>query len=160
MNIGIDIYKNSLHLSNQQAISIIKRARYMLSGLQTQKEDIIGFNFGGIFTKEEKVLLELKKLINMTLYMIQTKKLDGIVLYIDELIDKEEFRNIIDLAKFSGITNRLKIKTKSIKDKDFLMYYPELKVEIIEKDDTIFSKRYVLDQKEEFICKLYENGEK
>lgn len=161
MDIQIDVYKNSLRLSDQQTINVIKKVRYILSKMDLSG-DVITFNLGNMLKDQSNngaVLLELKKLTNMAIHLIQIDKLIGINFYMDTLFDEEHFKNIIRLAKLSSITNKIHIKAKNIEDSVFADEFPELKVEKCEKLDIIFKKRFILDRKQEFICQEDIQGE-
>ena len=154
MNINIEVYKNSLHMTDQQVINSIKKAKYTLSKLETQKEDIITLSFGNLLNDKfdnGKIFDELKKLTNMIIYLIQVDKLDGCFLCVDSLILEKHFRNMIGVIKFSGITNKFKIITKALNDEKFLIDYSEFNVEIGKKSDIIFNKRFILDLKQEYV---------
>lgn len=162
MNIQMEIYKNSLKLSDQQLVSIIKKARYILSKTDLHK-DTITFNLGNMISDKnnnENVLAELKKLINMSIYLVQSDKLDNINFYMDTLFDENSFKNMIFSAKLSGITNKIHIKAKNIKENSFAIDFPELNIEKYEKPDIIFEKRFILDRKQEFIYWEDTKGEK
>ena len=163
MNINIEVYKNSLHMTDQQTINAIKKSKYILSKLETQKQDIITLSLGNLIIDKfnnDKIFNELKKLINMIIYLIQIDKLCSCVLCIDSLIEEEHFRSIMSVIKFSYITNKFKIITKTLNDDNFLIDYPEFNVEIGKKTDIIFNKRYILDLKQEYVCREDIEGEK
>ena len=154
MNINIEVYKNSLHMTDQQVINSIKKAKYTLSKLETQKEDIITLSFGNLLNDKfdnDKIFDELKKLTNMIIYLIQIDKIIECFLFIDSLILEEHFRDICGVIKFSGITNKFKIITKALNDEKFLIDYSEFNVEIGKKSDIIFNKRFILDLKQEYV---------
>ena len=44
----MEVYKNSLHLSDQQVLSVIKKARYIVSQLRTQKIECIVICLGNL----------------------------------------------------------------------------------------------------------------
>ena len=66
----------------------------------------------------------------------------------------------MSVIKFSYITNKFKIMTKTLNDDNFLIDYPEFNVEIGKKTDIIFNKRYILDLKQEYVCREDIEGEK
>lgn len=153
MNTNIEVYKNSLHMTDQQVINSIKKAKYTLSKLET---NIIGLSLGRLL--EEKngngvIFGELKKLTNMIIHLIQTDKISECFLFVDSLIFEEHFRNICGVIKFSGITSKFHIITNKLNDNDFLVNFPEFNIEIEKKSSIIFNKRYVLDFKQEYMCK-------
>lgn len=151
MNINIEVYKNSLHMTDQQVINSIKKAKYTLSKLET---DIIGLGLGRLLEEKNNngvIFGELKKLTNMIIYLIQVDKLDGCFLCVDSLILEKHFRNMIGVINFSGITNKFKIITKALNDEKFLIDYSEFNVEIGKKSDIIFNKRFILDLKQEYV---------
>ena len=155
MNINIEIYKNRLCLSDQQTVNIIKKARYILSKLVLHGDNIT-FSLGNILKDKQSnklIFKELKKLTNMAISLVQVDKLGGFCFCVDSLFGEEDFINIIDLAKFSGITNKIHIFTKNIEDDAFTINFPELNIEKCEKSDIMFTKRFILDQKQEFICR-------
>lgn len=154
MNTKIEVYKSSLHLSDQQAISVIKRSRYIISKLYTQKIDCLGICLSNLLVDKidnDLVFGELKKLTNMIIHLIQIDKVDECNIYLDSLVDEKHFMNILRLIKFSGITNKFHIILKTLNDDGFLIDYPELNIEIDKNSDIIFNKRYVLDLKQEFV---------
>ena len=106
------------------------------------------------------VLGELKKLTNMIIHLIQIDKIDECNIYLDFLVDEKHFIDILRLIKFSGITNKFHIITKTLNNDEFLVDYPELNIEIDKKHDIIFNKRYVLDLKQEFVYREDIQGEK
>ena len=163
MNTKIEVYKSSLHLSDQQAISVIKRSRYIVSKLYTQKTNCLGVCLSNLLIDKvdnDLVLGELKKLTNMIIHLIQIDKIDECNIYLDFLVDEKHFIDILRLIKFSGITNKFHIITKTLNNDEFLVDYPELNIEIDKKHDIIFNKRYVLDLKQEFVYREDIQGEK
>ena len=163
MNTKIEVYKSSLHLSDQQAISVIKRSRYIVSKLYTQKTNCLGICLSNLLIDKvdnDLVLGELKKLTNMIIHLIQVDKIDECNIYLDYLVDEKHFIDILRLIKFSGITNKFHIITKTLNNDEFLVDYPELNIEIDKKYDIIFNKRYVLDLKQEFVYREDIQGEK
>ena len=163
MNTKIEVYKSSLHLSDQQAISVIKRSRYIVSKLYTQKTNCLGICLSNLLIDKvdnDLVLGELKKLTNMIIHLIQVDKIDECNIYLDYLVDEKHFIDILRLIKFSGITNKFHIITKTLNNDEFLVDYPELNIEIDKKHDIIFNKRYVLDLKQEFVYREDIQGEK
>lgn len=163
MNTKIEVYKSSLHLSDQQAISVIKRSRYIVSKLYTQKTNCLGICLSNLLIDKvdnDLVLGELKKLTNMIIHLIQVDKIDECNIYLDSLVDEKHFIDILRLIKFSGITNKFHIITKTLNNDEFLVDYPELNIEIDKKHDIIFNKRYVLDLKQEFVYREDIQGEK
>lgn len=154
MNTKIEVYKSSLHLSDQQTISVIKRSRYIVSKLYTQKIDCLGICLSNLLVDKvdnDLVFGELKKLTNMIIHLIQIDKVDECNIYLDSLVDEKHFMDILRLIKFSGITNKFHIILKTLNDDGFLIDYPELNIEIDKNSDIIFNKRYVLDLKQEFV---------
>ena len=155
MNIGIEVYKNSLNSSDQQVISVIKRARYILSKLHLIN-DVMVFSLGNILKDKQSntiIFGELKKLINMAINLTQSGKVSKIAFCIDDLFSEKCFVDIVELIKFSGITRKTYILTKSVDDDVFATNFPELNIEKCEKFDIMYKQRFMLDQKHEFICK-------
>lgn len=155
MNINIEVYKNSLNLSDQQAISVIKKVRYILSRLHLVN-DVMVFSLGNILKDKQSntiIFGELKKLINMAINLTQSGKISKIVFCIDDLFSEKCFVDIVELIKFSGITRKTYILTKSVDDDVFATNFPELNIEKCEKFDIMYKQRFMLDQKHEFICK-------
>lgn len=153
MNTNIEIYKKSLYMTNEQTISTIKKAKYILSKLEA---DTIGFSFYDIPNNKD-ILDELKKLINITTHLIQKDKISECVLQISCL---DGLKNIMGIVKFSGISNKFHIYTKTLNDNGFIADFTEFNVEIGKKCDIIFNKRYVLDQKQEYVIWEDIKGEK
>lgn len=154
MNTKIEVYKSSLHLSDQQATSVIKRSRYIVSKLYTQKIDCLGICLSNLLVDKvdnDLIFGELKKLTNMIIHLIQIDKVDECNIYLDSFVDEKHFMDILRLIKFSGITNKFHIILKTLNDDGFLIDYPELNIEIDKNSDIIFNKRYVLDLKQEFV---------
>lgn len=163
MNTKMEVYKNSLHLSDQQVISVIKKARYIVSKLCTQKIGCIEICLGNLLVDKadnDLIFGELKKLTNMIIHLIQIDVIDECNICLDSLVDEKHFIDILRLIKFSGITNKFYITAKILNDDKFLVEYPELNIEIDKKRDIIFNKRYVLDLKQEFVCREDIQGEK
>ena len=163
MNTKIEVYKSSLHLSDQQAISVIKRSRYIVSKLYTQKIDCLGVYLSNLLidkANNDLVLGELKKLTNMIIHLIQIDQVGECNIYLDSLVDEKHFVDILRLIKFSGITNKFHKKKKKLNDDKFSVDYPELNIEIDKNHDIIFNKRYVLDLKQEFVYREDIQGEK
>lgn len=160
MNTSIEVYKNSLHMTDQQVINSIKKAKYTLSKLET---DIIGLGLGRLLEEKNNngvIFGELKKLTNMIIYLIQTDKISECFLFVDSLVLEEHFRDICGVIRFSGITNKFHIITNKLNDNDFLVNFPEFNIEIRKKSDIIFNKRYVLDFKQEYMYLENVQGEK
>lgn len=153
MNTNIEVYKNSLYMTDQQVINSIKKAKYTLSKLET---NVIGLSLGRLLEEKKNnsvIFSELKKLTNMIIYLIQIDKISECFLFVDSLILEEHFRDICGVIKFSGITNKFHIVTNKLNDNDFLVNFPEFNIEIEKKSSIIFNKRFVLDLKQEYMCK-------
>ncbi len=155
MNIGIEVYKNSLKSSDQHVVSVIKRARYILSKLQVS-DDVLIFSLGNILKDKQlntAIFDELKKLVNMSINLAQSGKVSKIAFCVDILFGEKHFVDIVELIKFSGITRKTCILTKGVEDDVFTANFPELNIEKREKFDIMYKKRFILDQKHEFICR-------
>lgn len=135
MNIQIELYKNSLNLSDQDVSNMLKKARYILSKIETCKDDVIIFATQNLLqdkSNNEDIMFQLKKLMNMTVHLTQIDKLSNVVFMSDFLIDNPYFNSIITTLKFSGISNRYAI-------------IPSTKLK--------YHKRYLFDNKLEYICR-------
>lgn len=135
MNVQIELYKNSLNLLDQDVINVLKKARYILSKMEIHQDDVIIFDTQNLLqdkSDNEEVLFQLKKLLNMTVYLIQIDKLSNVVFMSDFLIDNPYFNSIITTLKFSGISNRYVV-------------IPSTKIK--------YHIRYLLDKKLEYICR-------
>lgn len=98
MNVLIEAYK--IDLNEEQTIQVFKQIRYILSLIYDKNDLSISLDMKNLHLTN-KIVKELKKIINILIIMIQEQKLKSV-----NLLNSEESEILKNTIEYSGISNR------------------------------------------------------